>query len=73
MRRVRQRIAAEEWKNKILSAYLAVLIDEKKSIRVPKELIGKVIGHYSAEVKSIGDDYLITVKNESCGKAYEKE
>lgn len=59
--RIRERLAGSEQINKILSAYLALLIDDKGEVRVPKELISNTLDSYKADVKAVGDDYRITI------------
>ena len=61
IRREREKMLAEEWTNRILSTYLALLIDREGEVRVPQELIASNLGKYSSAVKRVGDDYLIKV------------
>ncbi|MBQ8409129.1 MAG: hypothetical protein IJY39_09740 [Clostridia bacterium] len=67
IKRERDRAQAQEWANRILSAYLALLVEENQSVRVPREMVRSAIGKYSAQLQSVGDDYLITVKRTQDG------
>lgn len=61
LRLERERRAALEETNSILSAYLAILIEKEECVRVPRELVRGAIGKYRATVKASGDDYLIGI------------
>lgn len=50
--------------NAILSAYIAILIENDGGVRVSRELIRSVVGRYRAEVSVSGDDYVISVKGD---------
>lgn len=47
--------------NAILSAYVAMLVDGKESVRISRRLIRESIGRYTATVLPQGDDYVISV------------
>ena len=47
--------------NSILSAYVAILVDGKDTARISRKTIRDSIGRYTAEVTSVGDEYVIRV------------
>ena len=57
----RERVRAFEETNRILSAYIAILVEKQGGARIPKELVREALGCYKISVKDSGDDYLIDV------------
>lgn len=57
----RERLKALEETNKILSAYIAILVEELGETRISKELVREALGSFKASVRDSGDDYLISV------------
>ena len=47
--------------NSILSAYIAVLLDGKDSVRISRKQIRDSIGRYAAKVITDGEEYIISV------------
>lgn len=47
--------------NSILSAYIAVLLDGKGSVRISRKQIRDSIGRYAAKVITDGEEYIISV------------
>ena len=64
----RERLRALEETNKILSAYVAILVESLGETRISKELVREALGSYKASVKDSGDDYLISVTSTRKGK-----
>ena len=50
--------------NRILTAYLSLLIEKRGSVRVPKAQIKEALGRCSSAVVSSGNDYVITVSRD---------
>lgn len=59
--REREKTREKEESIRILSAYLAMLVEKHGTVRIPKEVISSALGRYRAEAVSVGDDYAITV------------
>lgn len=57
----RARSAALEETNSILSAYIALMIEDKGGVSVSAAKIGEAIGKYRARVERRGDNYLISI------------
>ena len=53
--------------NAILSAYVALLIDEMGEARISRSEVRNSIGNYSATVRAEGDDYVISVASSKKG------
>ena len=64
LRREKERAAALEQTNSILSAYLAILIEREGEVRVPRRLVRNSIGKYRAKALVSGDDYLIKIERD---------
>ncbi len=60
----RERNRALEETNSILSAYLALLVDRRDGVRVPKKSVREAVGKYRATVSQDGADYVISVIGE---------
>ena len=61
LRLEREKIRAMEETDKILSAYLAILIDKNGGARVSRAEVREVMGRYRAVASVDGDDYVIRV------------
>lgn len=63
----RERSRAIEESNRILSAYLALLLKERGEVRIDRRTIGDAIGRFSARVRCDGEDYVISIEREGFG------
>ncbi len=59
--KARRECRMREEENRVLSAYLAILLEERGEIRIPRETVSDMIGHYRAAVSRVGDDYKIAL------------
>lgn len=57
----REKLEAERAANVILSAYIALLVSRRGSVRIPKKEISDALGRFVACASSSGDDYVIEV------------
>ena len=57
----REKTAAEQSMNIILSAYLAMLVDARGTVRIPKRQISEALGKYRVTASSDGESYIISV------------
>jgi len=64
IRQERERADGCEQINRILTAYLAILLERRGSVRIPKAQIKEALGRYCSAVISSGNDYVITVSRE---------
>ena len=58
----REKIKAYEETNKILAAYIAVLISRHGTVRIPKKAISEALDNYKSSVGVDGEDYVITIE-----------
>ncbi len=70
LRDARKECRMRKEENSVLSAYLAILLEERGEIRVPRETVAEMIGHYRAAVSRVGDDYKISLHTEREGKEH---
>lgn len=61
LRLEREKIRAIEETDRILSAYLAILIEKNGMVRVSRAEVREIMGKYRATVAVDGDDYVIRV------------
>ena len=64
IRQEREKADGLEEINRILTAYLAILLEKRGSVRIPKAQIKEALGGYASAVISSGNDYVITVSRE---------
>lgn len=67
----REKLEAERAANMILSAYIALLVSQRGSIKIPKKEVSEALGKFIACASSVGEDYVIEVgelPRHSCGK-----
>ncbi len=60
----RERAEAAECANRILSAYISVLVSETGKVSVPRSVISSALGKYVSEVSANDTDYIISVKED---------
>lgn len=70
IRQERERADGLEEINRILTAYLAILLEKRGSVRIPKTQIKEALGRFACAVISSGNDYVITV---SCEETEESD
>ena len=61
IRAEREKLEAERAANVILSAYIALLVSRRGTVRIPKKEISEALGRFTACAVSSGDDYVIEV------------
>jgi ribosome maturation protein Sdo1 len=61
IRAERQKTEAEQSMNVILSAYLAMLVDDRGTVTIPKSRISEALGKYRVIASSDDENYVITV------------
>jgi hypothetical protein len=61
IRAEREKTQAEQSMNVILSAYLAMLIDRRGTVTIPKKEISEILGRYRVMASSDDENYVITV------------
>ncbi len=64
IREQKQRAEAAECANRILTAYIAVLVGDKGTLLIPKIRVSSVLGKFYSEVASDGENYVITIKED---------
>ena len=62
IRLAREKIRAFEETNKILSAYVALLVEQQGTVRIPKKMISEALGSYKASATESGEDYIIKIE-----------
>ena len=63
----RERSRAIEESNRILSAYLALLMKDGDEVRIDRRAISDAIGRFSAKVRCDGENYVISLEHEGFG------
>ena len=61
IRAEREKLEAERATNVILSAYIALLVSKRGSVRIPKKEVSEALGRFVTCASSCGDDYVIEV------------